>query len=178
MCNNQLNSLNCPTKQKQEEKWKQLFNKYNADNRIQIDQLLNSLNFKLFEAELNDENIVPYYKLRVLKDNKLGTELYLLLNDPHPFTESKIVTSKVAIINYLKNNSKIPVETILSYSNEYILIEKIKGIALKDAFQSSDQMPDELIIQIIDIYRELKSIQIDTISYFDKDMKIVSYLTN
>ena len=41
----ELQSLNCPTTNEQEKKWKMLFNKLNANNNIQIDKLLSDLGF-------------------------------------------------------------------------------------------------------------------------------------
>lgn len=188
----ELQSLNCPTTNEQEKKWKMLFNKLNANNNIQIDKLLSDLGFKLLKTELNDQTINPYYKLTVLTKDKLKTELYLRINDPHPFNEYKVITNKVTIINCLKNNTKIPVETILSYSNdcktslietEYILTEKLNGLPLNQVFKTADQIPDSLIKEILSIYSELKSIRLDLdiqkIGYFDKDMKNISNsLTN
>jgi hypothetical protein len=189
----EIQSLNCPTTYEQEKKWKILLNKLNANNNNQIVKLLSHLDFKLLKTELNDKTYNPYYKLTVLTKDKLETELYLRINDPHPFNEYKVITNKVTIINYLKNNTKIPVETILSYSNndcktslietEYILTEKLKGLPLNQVFKTADQIPDSLIKEILSIYSELKSIKLDLpiqkIGYFDKEMKNISNnLTN
>ena len=104
--------------------------------------------------ENKEFNNNPYFLINAV-EKKVGNaekQLILKITDPHPFFRRKKTANEVSIINYIKQNSKIPVPTILSYSKnkktsiigcEYILMTKIKGKPLREEFKAADEIPEK-----------------------------------
>jgi len=185
----ELNSLDCPTVETQENSWNAIMKLFdNDETRLKL--LVESLGYgfvrsKLFKPSKEDKsNYNPIYILTVEDENQSEIKLILKIAEPHPFLERKNVTNEVAVINYLRQHSKIPVPLILSYSNdkqtsllgcEYILMKKIEGKFLREIFKTPDEMPDDLKIQLLDFYKELKLIKINgeqKIGHFNDKMQI------
>jgi hypothetical protein len=165
----------------------------NDETRLKL--LVESLGYgfvrsKLFKPSKEDKsNYNPTYILTVEDENQSKIKLILKIAEPHPFLERKNVTNEVAVINYLRQHSKIPVPLILSYSNdkqtsllgcEYILMKKVKGRVLceliDEKFQNVNQLPEKIIDQMLCLLKELNSIKFkeEKLGNFDLSMNIVS----
>lgn len=164
-------------------------------NEERIRNLIESLDltFKSFEALNHDNGIVNVIFLIKAEKNQLQIELVLKLGDPHPFFAGKKTANEVGVINYLKENTTIPVPTIRSYSVnketshlgcEYILMDKVKGRILRELiqekFQDVNNLPEKLIDQMINICRELKTVKFsgEKIGSFDLNMNIIPLTQN
>ena len=190
----ELNSLDCPTVETQENSWNAIMKLFdNDETRLKL--LVESLGYgfvrsKLFKPSKEDKsNYNPIYILTVEDENQSEIKLILKIAEPHPFLERKNVTNEVAVINYLRQHSKIPVPLILSYSNdkqtsllgcEYILMKKVKGRVLRELidekFQNVNQLPEKIIDQMLCLLKELNSIKFkeEKLGNFDLSMNIVS----
>ena len=144
----ELESLECPTVEKQLIAWNDVLNSLSEDK---LRSLIESLGFRYTSSQLVKENKEfnnnPYFLINAV-EKKFGNaekQFILKITDPHPFFKRKKTANEVSIINYLKHNSKIPVPIILSYSKnnktsiigcEYILMAKIKGKSLREEFKA------------------------------------------
>ena len=89
-------------------------------------------------------------------------------------------------MKYIKEHTNIPIPLILSFSNntkdsllgcEYILMEKIKGITLSSFLENKnwEELPDTIINQMLNYYKQIKSIkikEIDKIGCFKENLEI------
>ncbi len=158
-----------------------------------FEKLCKSIDLKFISAEPIKENMGMVNSMFLIQaqdnNNKMQVELILRITEQHTFFTQKKTTNEVAILNYLKNTTKIPVPKILSFSNdkltsvidcEYILMEKVKGLILGEVidqhFQDVNNLPDKLIDQMLDIFKELKSIKLNEnlIGGFNLNMSITS----
>jgi aminoglycoside phosphotransferase (APT) family kinase protein len=180
--NEELDKLECPTYEKQIKKWNDLLNSINEEK---IKALVKSVGYNYVDSQLIKENKEfknnPFYIINVTQNNS-QKQLILRILDPHPFFKRKKTTNEVSIINYLKDNTNIPVPSVISFSKnkstsligcEYILINRIKGKFLGEEFKNANEIPDKVINQMLNIFKELKSIKFSTIiGCFDDSLSI------
>lgn len=189
--NEELESLECPTYEKQEQAWDSILDELNDEK---INNLLNTVNFELVEKVEFNESCGVINKIFILNARNKekpfeSKDLILRINNPHAFWKQKRNANEVAIMRYLKANSSIPVPLILSHSNdssasplgcEYILMERIKGRILSDLIDSAnDEQIEFLIEQMFEFVGEIKAIKIkqNKIGCFDEEMN-VSFLVH
>ena len=185
----ELQSLDNPTFQEQEDRLQNMIQSLN-DTKFKL--LVDSIGFKFINSEPFKDNmgmVNTMFTINV-KDENETKQLILRITDVHPFFTKRKTTNEVAILQYLKLNTKIPVPQILSYSNdkdksligcEYILMNKINGKILgeliDEQFQDVNQLPDKIINQMIDIFKQFKQIKLNDsnrIGCFDLEMNIKS----
>ena len=151
----ELASLECPRVEKQLIEWNDILISLSEDK---LKSLIESIGLRYSSSQLVKENKEfnnnPYFLINAV-EKKVGNaekQLILKITDPHPFFRRKKTANEVSIINYIKQNSKIPVPTILSYSKnkktsmigcEYILMTKIKGKPLREEFKAAEEIPEK-----------------------------------
>ena len=185
----EIQSLENPLIDQEEKRINKFLNCLN-DSKFKL--LLESVNLKFTGAEPYKENmgmVNSMYLINAQMNNGTEIQLMLRITEQHPFFSYKKTANEVAVIKYLKQNTKIPVPTILSYSNnketsvigcEYILMNRARGKVLgeliDEKFQDVYQLPEKLIDQMLDVFKQLKSIRfsVEKIGSFDLNMNIVS----
>jgi hypothetical protein len=164
----------------------------NCLNDAKFKLLMDSINLKFISAEPFRENMGMVNSMFIINAqtvNGIEVELMLRLTEQHPFFTNKKTANEVAVINYLKQNTKIPVPIVLSHSNsketsligcEYILMNKVKGKLLGDLidekFQDVNCLPEKLIDQMLEVFKQLRSVKFsqNKIGSFDLNMNIVA----
>jgi serine/threonine protein kinase len=168
----EINSLECPNYESQKANWLQLLKQINENN---LKQLLNSIDLDLVEFSRFDQSCGILNQLYCIKANTRDEHssekknLFLkVLNVDRRFTNRK--TCEAPLINFIKEKTTIPVPNILSFSYdsskslincEYILMEKLEGVLLKEILPKQvDQVPDTIIDQLIEYSLEFDKINL------------------
>lgn len=168
----ELESLDCPTYESQEKNWQLIIDQL---TQTKIENLLSSIGYELTKWNFFDKscgviNRIYILEARKAKNDTNDEQLILRICNPHKFWQTKRNTNEVAIINYLKENTAIPVPRILAYSTdastspigcEFILMERLRGIILcdlTDVTENPNDLPQKIIDQMLDYFKQLRSI--------------------
>lgn len=185
----EIEQLENPTIEKQAAEWATLLKSINEEK---LKALVDSVGYRYVGHHLirnNEFNSNPHYLINAV-EKKLGNaekQLILRITDPHPFFKRKKTTNEIAIIKYLKDNTTIPVPSVLSFSKntqtsligcEYILINKCKGKYLQEEFKKANEVPEKIILHMLDIFKQLKEAKLNQkrIGCFDESMNICTSL--
>ena len=188
----ELESLNCPTYQKQDLEWQKIISKITFDN---VKELLKPLNYELLKLDhlADTQGVINRIYILLVKNsiNNLNQELILRISNPHAFWIHRRTKSEVSVIKYLKENTNIPVPFIYGYSIdainilecEYILMEKLNGKTLREVLiekqLKAQDIPETLIDEMIDVVKCLHSVKLNAnnkIGCFDEKMNLADFL--
>ncbi|MBU1198968.1 MAG: aminoglycoside 3'-phosphotransferase/choline kinase family protein [Nanoarchaeota archaeon] len=135
------------------------------------------LDYKLFDHGFNN----PIYFVKTKdKKTKNKQELVLRVTNPLKRWERLKTLHEVTIMDFIRENTNIPVPQVYDYSldkkligYEYILMEKIKGKPLSKIYNKlSDKEKLHYLKQIAKVFAELKKFKFDKIGSFQPGMKI------
>lgn len=188
----ELEYLQCPTMAQQQTHWNEIINSIDDEKLKNLTESIGCrfISSQLFKSNKEFKNN-PYYLINCVEKKLNNTEkqFILKLTDPHPFFKRKKTTNEISILNYLQLNTKIPVPIVLSYSKnkqtsllgcEYILLSRVKGKCLCEEFKSANEIPEKIIHQMLDIFKQLKEIKFkdNKIGCFDESMSVATSVCN
>ncbi len=142
-----------------------------------IRDVLDRVNTRPKSVRLFDNGFInPIYFVKTT-DNR---ELVFRVTNPLRSWRKLKTLNEVTCINFLKENTGIPVPNILDYSldtkligYEYMLYEKIPGRPLSEIYsRSSGQQKREYLSQVAGMIVQMKRFRFDRIGSFQENMKI------
>lgn len=147
-----------------------------------LKNLLVLINFELVNFNLYSESYGFINRIYLLKANDESgnlQELILRVTNPHALMGSGRTEYEAKAVQYIKDNTDIPVPKIYHYSNvsenspigcEYILMERLRGKLLLEALpKDPSKMPEVIYTQMIDIVRKLSHLDINKMNFISKN---------
>eukprot|EP00698_Gefionella_okellyi_P000646 TRINITY_DN1056_c0_g1_i3.p1 TRINITY_DN1056_c0_g1~~TRINITY_DN1056_c0_g1_i3.p1 ORF type:complete len:402 (-),score=73.96 TRINITY_DN1056_c0_g1_i3:4144-5349(-) len=177
-----------PSLQEQEDELRRISG---AVNQQFISELLRSLNMCFIHMSKHESEGVINEIFFVTATNAEDdvVELVLRIANPHTFSKRRKTCSEVAVMNYVRSKTNLPVPRVLSYAAdssssilgcEYILMEKLPGVLLKTHKQQLSKPEKQLFWSaIVDIMAELHRLHEphwDRIGSFDENMNVTTLL--